>query len=504
MGLTTVTFPVQPLKDNNTLQIILELNNSVENNALPDPYGYGIAVVGYGKLDIEYDMEDAFLVPSTYSLSIIDKSEQKFLIDLLFDDVDNHTPGGNVILKYNGVQKFKGVILEETLTFDDATKTFEITAAPRIDAITKRMIYDDEDANLNPFDYAPLYFYPIRTILSDIYSLANDDVAPTLDFVHSWELYGERDYQYDGTTIHSQLNVEDAAQLIDPLFFDSSFGLRTCGDVLKKLAIDWGAFTGLISQDKAFFKKLFRYDGGNLQNVTVLNRSKGYRYHLIDYVKVTTNIGGTNEPYEAGVFTELVDRFIIRKSLPGFYSDDGGNPKGTNVKLFYEGGTFNFYINGSSVSNWPTLGTTYTATDGSTFVVIGVLPGSTNSSRIHCAKMTGGNPPTSGILTKSQGSGDPIISYFNWDNGRGWYKIYRARDLSISADFMDHGQLLADFWLFYRGAIKFCRVDKFMLDGVDYDYLKDFNYDGSKYQPIKQTIDYEAYSTTMQAIYLGE
>ncbi|RJP64403.1 MAG: hypothetical protein C4539_14585 [Ignavibacteriales bacterium] len=496
-----ITFPVEPLcidADSDTMQCILEFTVNVPGDDIEtDADDIALKILEWGDKTIEYDLENAIALPGEMSLKISDP--QGFLDNLLFES-ENIDIQGLVTIKLNGDEEFSGHIIEDGIDSDEGQFTITFDAAPKTDVINKRMVYNDESTALNPFSYTSSSYYSIVTILEDIFSLVNSSISysgGSLEIIHDWEFYGLKE------SINVPLMdivLEELYQLIDPLYFDSSFGLSTVGDVLKKLALDWCSFAGMVSYNKAFFKKLFYYNPDNIQTVNVKKHRKGYRYGLIDYVKVTTNISDPSEPYEQGTFTELEERYLLRKALPGFFD---GASSGSNIKAVAARDDC-FYFTIPNITFSVTLGDVY-SNNSSEFTVIGYKKFITTGF-ITVIRTDGTNDPeASGTLTKVSGSGDASISFTaSASFTSGTFDVYQSRDPNLYSNaFKNHGDLLSKFWYTYRGNIKNCRVDYFQMFGLTYDYLKDFNYDGCKFQPIKMTKHYSKGLTEIEAIYIG-
>lgn len=85
----------------------------------------------------------------------------------------------------------------------------------------------------------------------------------------------------------------------------------------------------------------------------------------------------------------------------------------------------------------------------------------------------------------------------------GTYKIPRAYDPDWQSVYGDINQLLVDFWFRFRGDITKIRADKMVVIGVTYDILKNFTYNGFKYQIINMIKDFEQGTTEIIALNLG-
>lgn len=590
--ITRITFPVQNISPMETIQLVIEFNTLLTGtDRIWNAQDYNLRILDYGTREASYDLEDAFMVPGKTNILVGDPDG--ILNDLLFgsNSIALYTDKqAKVTKKINGTEVFIGHMVEDTIEYDDATMTLKFTAAPKIDTLNKRMLYDSNNNYLDPakiFKYqyqfigvspttfpsvgdiysingseyevlepynpsfpnylitgrlvgdtdpislppasgtlirvygsgdasipytsytnpAVFTYMHLPTILERIFGVVNSAISypGSLEIIHGWQFQGKRD---SDACYLNDIDLSELYQSVDELFYNTANGLINLGDVLRKLALDWCAFTGMISFSRAFFKKLFSYNINNLQTVIVQSRQKGYRYGLIDYVKVTTLMSSAsdNEPYEEGVFTQLADRIIVRESLPGFFINGGGTSSGTNIMAVVSRTDYYVFYNGSTISPHPSEGAVY-ENNGSMFEVVGTpFDDGSVTIRLSTKRISGTNlPNASGTLTLSSGSGPATITYSSYGNADGTYIINQSRDINLFSNvFKDHGALLANFWFTYRGNIQNCRVDKFILRGISYDFLKDFNYDGSKYQPIQMKWNDADGITECEAIYLGE
>ncbi len=187
---------------------------------------------------------------------------------------------------------------------------------------------------LNLTDVVP-YSVAVTELLEKIFQLVNPSISYSsgdITITHNWLMWGDRfntTYPplYDG---HKIYDITFAELLFDkrPMFFDSTKNLNTVADVLRKLSIDWCAFSGMIHSKKAFFKKLFYYDAVNAQTLPrVLRFEEGYSGGVIDYVKIVTIWNAVSKQWTKGNNPFLEERKIVRDTLITFWSDgDAGSP----------------------------------------------------------------------------------------------------------------------------------------------------------------------------------
>lgn len=505
---TTINFPNQVVNNNGdylSLSIVFT-HDAIGINRVWDAYYYGMRVEKWGKLDYSYEIDDAVLVTSNLDLEISDKNGE---LDLLFYDTTAYGISTDkqalVTLKQNGTTKFVGNIIENPIIYDVGTKRVKITCSPLTDKINKKMVYKDGQPLETNYP-ANHDLYSIQTILQNIFRIVNPNIlAPgTLYIMHDWDFKGRR--TTDGAMLNN-IKLREVYQEVYSLFFDTSFGINNYGDVLKMLAVDWASFTGMTSYDLAFFKKLFYYNPNYSQTVKVLSHQKEYKYGLIDYVEYESSLGDPASPYTQGTFTQLENRYIKRKSLVEFYRSSG--LAGTNVRAGVDRTNHFVFNHGSTITPAPTEGSIY-SNNGSQFKVVGTPYFDSGEDELTTERVSGtNNPLASGNLTLVTGQGPSPITYSSYTDAdaippSSHYEIHQVRDNNLSTSFFNYGELIAMFWYVYRGHIQNCRVDKFLLDGINYDFLRDFAYDGKKYEIIKMTIDYSQSLTECEAIYVGE
>ncbi len=584
---TTITFSEEKLNNEpDLIQVILIFTHDLAgSNRSWNAEDYGLRITNYGELEIKYELEDAFMAPGIYELAIGDSNG---ILDNLFFGTDAIALAtdkrATITLKINGVIKYQGTILEDSIIFDEALYNFNLKFSPQTEILNNTMVFNDAGSHtfyiasftdlpqlnsvysnnsshfqvlrtmqvgstgrfvtnrisgtneplsadyltkvsgngdssypynrwwygngFNQFDLESTSKYAITEILELVFQVLNSSISYSggdIQIIHDWEMKASRD---SDECYLNNIIFEEIYQSANELFFDDTFGVKNLGDVLRKLAIDWGSFTGLISYNKAFFKKLFHYNSSNLQDVIVDNRQKGYKYELIRYIKIDTGISSPNEPYQFGDYTDSQNQTIERKTIPGFFVVSGSS--GTNIQaVISRSDTFTFDHN-SVISSPPSENDIY-SNNGSEFKVIGTTFGYGDTERrITAIRVTGANDPdASGTLTKVSGDGDATYTYASYGDADGTYSIFQIRDpyLYLSGyenEFKDSGDLLGAFWYYWRGNLQSCRVDKLTLRGINYDFLKDFNYNGSKYQPIGMKFNFAENRTECNAIYLGE
>lgn len=516
---TVITFPVQTVNPftspAETIQLIMSFGHAIGADRNWNAADYDLKVLSYGQRKVNYDLEDGLIIPSQVHHIIADPSgvieEMVFGTSALANVTGRF---GEITIKINGVVEFIGNILEDTVEYNESTKTLEYSASPKIDIINKTFLYDKNGDALNPFGKVEGggSVQSLAGILEDVYGLVNSAISfpSSLIIDHLWKFRGIRS-DFNGNVIED-IDVAELEVTTNNFYFDNTFSLKSCGDLLRKLAIDWGACTGMLSNGKAFFKKLFYYNGDDVQIVNVHSFKKGYGYSLIDYVAITNYYASTvYELPSHDAYTEAEGRYLERKLVASqtYFPDDPPTWSGYLFANCARPNTFGF-LTGNTITTMPALGDTY-SNNGSTFEVVGTRDYDLSwaTACITGKRISGtNNPDASGTLTRVSGSGDASIAFTsNQDLSlESPYRIIGSKDDDIlsGAWQLNHADLVANFWWKWRGNQFYCRVDKFILRGITYDFLKSFNYNGSKYQPISMIWnDAEGY-TECEAIYLGE
>ncbi|MGE5353919.1 MAG: hypothetical protein ACM3P0_17665 [Acidobacteriota bacterium] len=317
----TISTNGQLVNDSDTLQLVIVA--SVDLDGADQAYSAadkGIKVKNWGSTGLSYDIEELLLTPASLSMVLTDA--QGYLDSLFFGNTAEAlatNKEAEVQIWLNGALEFQGNINEDSLFSDIGRLEFKFSARTKTDIINKKMVYKDG----NPLDpMGPGYsanYVNIQEAIKDVYKLVNPDVV--LDFRSNLLMYASRISAPSYSVTDIPFN--ECSVYAKYLYNYPSGDIQNCGDVLKRLAIDTGSFTGMIHSGRAFFHKLFMYDETNVQELgKVLSYQKSYKYSLIEYVKITMDPAiFTNAVGEAGTFTGMDGKFIDKKSLMGC---DGG------------------------------------------------------------------------------------------------------------------------------------------------------------------------------------
>lgn len=431
-----ITTPVETVNDTpETCQIEMTITvNSTGSNTSWDSLTHGIRIVKWGELTQEYDIEEALMVPSEYQGVLGDSNGELFTLLYETPDVDVKF---YVKVKINGSQDFDGYVIEDGLEYDKGLKQLTINVMPKMDILNNTSVMDENGNMLNPYGFPSYNVQFLTDYLMWIYQLVDSSLSPytgSIKITHDWNFRGTR--TGDG-------HICDNIKLNELKFFwnpvNAEYGVSSVADVLKTMAVNFCAFTGMTGQSQAFFKKLFYYDPSNLQTLgTVYNHKVLYRVQLLDYVKIRLKLFTTTPPiltdHEQGDANKsnITNKAMSKEIYLGFFTDLSGH--------------------------FP--------------------PGDTQAMQ--------------GVLTR--GTADD-----------GVYQITAVSDSSIDGGEykLDIHDLISLFWYNYRHNIVRLRTDLFTVKGIGYNFMKDFNYNGYKYQPISVKKHLSDSKTDIEAIHLG-
>lgn len=85
--------------------------------------------------------------------------------------------------------------------------------------------------------------------------------------------------------------------------------------------------------------------------------------------------------------------------------------------------------------------------------------------------------------------------------------VYYVNDPLYTGEVQEYYQwqeIISKLMYYYRSKTYFNRVDAFKLKGLDYNYINNFNYDGSKYQILGMRKVLSEGTTDVEALYLGD
>jgi hypothetical protein len=459
----------------------------------------------FGQVRWEYDTSNLLLIPGISQLELVDGDgilynyfwnnniwQKKPILEL---DIDRGAgSGAEVIANVDPTNS----------TFRKNIKTLTLTSIPSTDVLNNAMVYQVmyispfpkvnldylvkmfttssnyvEGINtINPLGYQQGSMHKITDVIKDIYKIINPDINLTIYqdwiFKGQWVSYTRNS---NGNINGRQLNYqncsfEDLYILTDDLFFNSSFGFKSLGDVLKQLAFEFGCYTGMTDNNNAFFKSIFSSNAPviALQPGQVEALEPAFSDIPKTFVKVNVRQDASNLPYySAGLFTGQ-DNSYIEKNILSYYNlgvwDNGetNNPSGG----YYD-------INGSRLGN----------------DVRNVL---------------------SNIFFTGQGNPNNAAKYYtpySIDDGtinQPRYYIVDALTSVFSENPLTQNnmpQQMAGYWFTFKSSLQNTMLFTFTLTGTNYSFVDNYSYLGEIYQPVGMTKDYDIDQTTMDCILIS-
>lgn len=301
--------------DGNTIQIDLQFEATGSGVISTD----GIGFRDLGTIRWKYDIDDLLLVPGTVDVTFIDidGNLEPWFTNVGLPGTIVSDQNAKLTITYNSNVEYIGYMILETLTiYSNCLIKFKVS--PRIDALNNWMVYDKTGtSNMGgaAFGYADGTWENIVGVIEDIYQIVNSGITVAsgkLVIDHDWVFAGLRDPDLH---VENSIPFEDIEEHTNYLFFDSTQGIESLGDVLRKYSADWCAFTGMIHEEKAFFRKFYYYDAANTQVLTnVLKHNKTY-FNPVTYVDIT-DINSQN--YTQGTYTTMAGKYITRTTFVGF------------------------------------------------------------------------------------------------------------------------------------------------------------------------------------------
>jgi hypothetical protein len=331
MGLHEIAFPADNLDSSNLLSLIITITEVTSGSGSYNAQTINLWVNDYGSQKWEYDPDDPFIVPSSLTIVLADPDE--WLYDFFFGTNEGVMQKDALVeLWLNSSQEFYGNMVPDSIDWDSTTKLFSFTATPKVEEINNQVIILDDETIVNPFSYSIASFadWPsFGEFLDDIFGLVNPSI--TVNWFHTWELYNPYtgwnsliDHHYSPEPFY--LSAESIGQ----------YGLKTTGDVLRKLAFEWGCYAGLISNNLGFFREFRAYDSGNTMTLGTINSFiRTIRYTSLEYLRITAikepDLSEQGSEAGAGVNAKFIKDTVtgyVTSVYSGIYADpwSAGSP----------------------------------------------------------------------------------------------------------------------------------------------------------------------------------
>lgn len=350
------TFPVEDIwPGGDTLQIKVALENTAEASLIDrDVNTYEMRIIKYGEIECSHDISQSYLAPLAYKFAILDK--QGFLQNLIFDSIDPQattvllSPFIEIELYLNGSIEYHGYADEDGLTFDEGSKILSVSSHSSISKINNERIYDVDDVALDPLGYnaAGTARLHLGDMLLDIYQIADSSFSSVL-IKHSWE----------GSSVTVSYNDLENLYIGTAYIFNQSatrIWYETLGDLLRALASDFFAVTGITFGNVPFYMEL--YPESPTSNYTLLeseliDRKKKIELQRTTEINITMTESDNTSPdtyTPAGSISSGIASSVDNRDIVGYFSS--ASPVYVPVLRMDLAGTFVVhYMRGSAATN---------------------------------------------------------------------------------------------------------------------------------------------------------
>jgi hypothetical protein len=343
----TLTSPVETVTTGETYQVIFQITiNTTGTNQSFTFLEKNMTVLSHGNLVWEYDIENALVLPNRLNVKIADG-------DLYLDSVlfGTGTEGLNsdiefqVEIKINGTTEVKGNVLEDSISMERGDRILSFQVAPKTDQLNKLIMFD-EDGNPK-FSHGTASF-PVDTEILNIFKKVNSSIS-SITFLHSWV------FRDDLLNTHA---LTDSIRMTDLVFTVDDYSLTNLADALKFFCFFFGSMAGMVNNETAFFKELFRYDSSNTQTLgTVLDWHKTYKSAIVEWVKVvdptTMAEGEEGSEDNSGIAVQSIRKDINESMWESTDTDPIGEVKIPSIDTTFRtlrAGIAKFWYDNRSVS----------------------------------------------------------------------------------------------------------------------------------------------------------
>jgi len=424
-----------------SIEFTVEGTEYNEEHFAPD---YGIKIAQWGILDWSRQLEENYMVPGNYDFTLFDDEET--LKGLLFEGplVPYVHKDGKVTLeiKYNGtanyVTEYVGYIDNTAIDYDVTTKMVSVSCYPKTDLLKNHYLYNDaQDGSGRKIGNNPLNVdysvsgdvysataTNVKTLIHNIFKKINPDC--TLQWQHNWKFSSNQQGANDPPLEVKYLDeLKFNSNYLSALFFsiDDQYRLETIYELLMEWAFTFGFICGMMTNEKAFVKDLFYVDENNLQT---LGRVKKWiisnRAGDVEAVRITSRLLARAAQTGKNAYRTILSQYTV---IP-----ENSLLRGDNL-IDKEIPVFAYTLSGVDYGDLSLEHNSNTYTVGSTRV-----PKITGSASLH-----------------------NVLANF-------YYNI-RNRNKLVMVDGINS---------------TIGRVDTFTVEGINYDYMKDFIYAGNGYQ----------------------
>ena len=260
-----ITFPPKNV-NGETIQSYLSINF---NDGIPITQitsdSVNVSIADHGESDLDFSLTEALLTPADVTITINDRDE--WLKNLLYNNIND-----NITLFYeyyiNGTIEFSGNSKVGSKKYLNKKFTASFTVDTK--KLYEATFIDSDDINLNPLNInIGATFnatYSIPYIIDKIFRYIDPNLNATIiqDWIFRTTFSG---VNYDKTFTDIYITSQT-------WFANKNFA-NNLGDLLKKIAEFFCCQACLLSNNTAFFRKLFYYSSSNLQTLGTV------KYHEI-------------------------------------------------------------------------------------------------------------------------------------------------------------------------------------------------------------------------------
>lgn len=486
---------------------LLTLQFEIEEDGFDVTYlasNRNLRVVKYGSSDINIapDLIDYLVLPKEYSFEIADLDGE--LSELLYG-TDSEKVVKKFFVKfeiqYSGVgdyvEEFSGYIVVEQLENPPIDKIHLFSAFPKTDILNNTYLFPKnyEASKWDPADSSTLapnnplnlnYTRPTGAyvkwdwiklsdnnkdqngkylgLIQKIFQLIDVDVEIMVD--QGWVFLGDTAPEY-GTFPHQQKSgilFEDLIcdhNWIGSVFSGGNHGIQTIGELLAKIAFDYGCLAIVTSQKKAYFLNPLKWDDNNVQVLDVIceNPINKYKYPQIDFADITSEL-----------FELDTNELNVYKKKQWDSDERGFCPYALKNKIQGESG-----IDAKTIS---VMNTGY---------IHFPLAGAFSNLK---ATVVGSNPTKYYSLFGAKIPGFDISSF--------------SESWPITEDgYLPLNSLLAEYNYALRGKLYNSPLKEFYTDGIKVDLTKGFYLNNAKYKIVGLGKDYDTQITKIEAVRVG-
>ena len=308
--LKTITFPTVTIDNaGNTIHVIMKTYDTENNPEAVNAVDKNMAIIDYGKLTYEYDIDDPFIVPSGMDFKVFDPDE--YLTDFLFGTPLTLPAEKRYIIEvylyYNDDIIYGGDSLEDAIEYNEGTKILSLKTANAINKLNEKKLYDVSNSPLDPLGLDPTYWVNFQELLVSIYKLINPATGADtveVDITHGWR------WKDTATAPFTQRELGGLDIYVSSWFnsYSSWQTAETVGDFLRQLCLEFNAYTGMSTWGNAFFAQVLNFDATPTVTFTdddIININRSFGYSKRKYVSIQSRDAETGAAGDVDTFGDI-------------------------------------------------------------------------------------------------------------------------------------------------------------------------------------------------------